>query len=120
MKNVLIVDDQAMIRKLVNMTLDDGRFSTSEACNGEEAIEMIKHKKPDLVILDIMMPGEVDGLGVCHIIKNTDGWQDIPVIFLTAKGQKLDVEEGLSTGADDYLIKPFSPEKLLQKVSDFI
>jgi len=120
MKKVLIVDDQDMIRKLINMTLDNGLFETIEAVNGEHAIEEIEKCKPDLVILDIMMPGEVDGLGVCRIVKSTEEWCDIPILFLSAKSQKIDIEEGLNAGADDYLLKPFSPEHLLLKVNELI
>ena len=120
MKKVLIVDDQDMIRKLINMTLDDGTFDCIEAMNGEHAIGTLKQVKPDLVILDIMMPGDINGIGVCTRIKNTDVWQDIPVLMLSAKSQKIDIEEGLNAGADAYLLKPFSPETLLDKVNELL
>lgn len=120
MKRILIVDDQKMIRKLVNMSLSEQGFEIIEAENGEQAVQLINKESPDLVILDIMMPGEVDGLGVCHIIKNTDELKHIVVLFLTAKGQKIDLEEGKEAGADDYLLKPFSPQNLLTKVKQHL
>lgn len=120
MKKILIVDDQKMIRKLVNMSLSSHGFKIYEAENAKQAIKIVHENQPDLVILDIMMPGEIDGLGVCHIIKSSDEFKDIIVLLLSAKGQKIDQEEGRSAGANDYLLKPFSPQILLTKVQQYL
>ena len=117
-KKILVVDDQSMIRKLVNMTLNTTNFEIIEASNGEEALIKVEKFLPDLVILDIMMPGEVDGVGICHIIKSKQHLEKIPIMFLTAKTQEIDIEEGLFAGANDYMLKPFSPDQLKKKVAE--
>lgn len=119
-KKVLIVDDQSMIRKLVNMTIQSNVIEIIEANNGEDALTKVEKLLPDLILLDIMMPGEVDGIGICHIIKNQEHLKHIPIIFLTAKTQQIDIEEGLFAGADDYMLKPFSPEVLRSKCYQYL
>lgn len=119
MKKILIVDDQKMIRKLVNMSLATGEFESYEAENGTQALDVLTKESVDLIVLDSMMPGEIDGIGVCKAVKALPSLKHIPIIFLSAKSQKADIEEGLNAGADDYLLKPFSPEKLLDKVKLF-
>ena len=117
-KRILIVDDQNELRKLVRMTLDFGDYELHEAEDGHRALELANVIHPDLVILDVMMPGEVDGYQVCEKLKqNTSG--TIPyVMLLTARGQKSDLAEGERVGSDSYLVKPFSPLELIQKVND--
>jgi CheY-like chemotaxis protein len=117
-KRILIVDDQGELRKLVRMTLDFGDYELHEAEDGQRALELANVIQPDLVILDVMMPGEVDGYQVCEKLKkNTSGI--IPyVMLLTARGQKSDLEEGKRVGADSYLVKPFSPLELIQNVNN--
>jgi DNA-binding response OmpR family regulator len=117
-KRILIVDDQSELRKLVRMTLDFGDYELHEAEDGQRALELARVVKPDLLILDVMMPGAVDGYQVCKKLKeNTDG-KITYVILLTARGQKTDLEEGVRVGADNYLIKPFSPLELIDYVNN--
>jgi DNA-binding response OmpR family regulator len=117
---ILIVDDQDELRKLVRMTLDHNNYELHEAKNGQRALELVKVIQPDLVILDVMMPGELDGYQVCESIKKF-GTKKIPyVMLLTARGQKVDLDEGVRVGADDYLVKPFSPLELIKNVKDML
>jgi CheY-like chemotaxis protein len=119
-KSILIVDDQGELRKLVRMTLDYDNYELHEAGNGQHALALVKALQPDLVILDVMMPGEIDGYQVCEIIKKS-GTEKIPyVMLLTARGQKVDLNEGVRVGADDYLVKPFSPLELIKNVKHML
>ena len=117
---ILIVDDQEALRKLVRMTLEGPDFTFQEAYTGDAALEMLDEFKPDMVILDVMMPGKHSGYEVCKIIKNTSAYYGIKVILLTARGQKNDLEEGLRVSADAQMIKPFSPAALLNKVKEVL
>lgn len=117
-KRILIVDDQGELRKLVRMTLDFGDYELHEAENGQRALELAKVVQPDLVILDVMMPGDVDGYQVCEILKQDSSEKNPYVILLTARGQKRDLEEGERVGADNYLVKPFSPLELIDIVKN--
>jgi CheY-like chemotaxis protein len=116
-KRILIVDDQGELRKLVRMTLDFGDYELHEAEDGRRALALAKVIQPDLVILDVMMPGEVDGYQVCEQLKQDSSVKIPYVMLLTARGQKSDLEEGERVGADSYLVKPFSPLELIQKVN---
>ena len=115
-KRILIVDDHGELRKLVRMTLEFSDYELHEAENGQRALEIVDAVHPDVVILDVMMPGEVDGYEACRRIKSNDKTQEIHVILLTARGQKKDIEEGMETGANGYLVKPFSPLELIRQV----
>ena len=117
-KRVLIVDDQGELRKLVRMTLDFGDYELHEAESGQRALELAKVILPDLIILDVMMPGEFDGYQVCEKLKQAKSGKIPYVMLLTARGQKTDIEEGARVGADDYLIKPFSPLELIGNVNN--
>ena len=120
MKKILIVDDQEEIRRLVDITLKVENYQILQAESGEEAIEIVKAEKPDLIIMDIMMPGGIDGLEATRILKNDPETRECPVIMLTAKGQSYEMEDGLAAGADDYFAKPFSPLALIKKVAELI
>jgi len=115
---ILIVDDNMQIRQLLRIT-----FSTNpnnvlfEALNGQEALDLIRSKSPDIVFLDIMMLGDIDGLDVCEFIKTSE-YKSCFVVLLSAKGQKTDIELGLERGANMYLTKPFSPMALLEIVEN--
>lgn len=115
-KSILIVDDQGELRKLVRMTLDFSNYELHEAEDGQRALELAKVIQPDLVILDVMMPGEIDGYQVCERIKQGGSGKIPYVMILTARGQKIDLDEGDRVGADDYLVKPFSPLELIENV----
>jgi two-component system, OmpR family, phosphate regulon response regulator PhoB len=120
MKKILIVDDQVEVRELVEVTLRTEDFQIFQAKSGEEAIEIAKSEKPKLIIMDIMMPGGMDGLEATRIIKNDPETKDCTVVMLTAKGQQADREVGLKAGASDYFAKPFSPLDLMKKVDEVL
>ncbi|MEH6890145.1 response regulator transcription factor [Bacillus sp. JJ864] len=109
---VLLVDDESDMRQLVGMYLDNFGYEWKEAENGKQALHMLEIDNFDFVILDIMMP-EMDGITVCKEIRKTS---DIPIIFLTAKGEEWNRVNGLRTGADDYIVKPFSPGELIARM----
>lgn len=118
-KRVLIVDDHAELRLLVRESLggDDGNYCCREAANGIEALEIMAEFRPRLVILDVMMPGGMDGYHVCERIKSDPEFlRCTDVILLTARAQKKDVEKGLAAQADLYLVKPFDPNELVAAV----
>jgi two-component system response regulator ResD len=110
--SILIADDEAKMRDLVKMYLEREGFKVSEAADGEQALSIFANNNFDLVVLDIMMP-KVDGLSVCKEIRRKC---DIPVIMLTAKGEEIDRVLGFELGADDYVVKPFSPRELVARV----
>ena len=118
---ILLVDDQADIRKLIRLTLqhlDDAEVH--EADNGGDGWRMAQDLKPDLMLLDVMMPGELDGLQVCQRIKSDPKLKHIKVVLLTARGQARDREAGQQAGADDYLVKPFSPLQLIETIDRLV
>jgi DNA-binding response OmpR family regulator len=108
---ILVVDDEPDIVKLVEISLKMSRFEVTSALSGPLAIESLKDHRPDLVLLDIMMPG-MSGYDVCQWIMQNPGLKNLPVVFLTAKGQTGDAEKGLQMGAIDYIVKPFDPYEL--------
>lgn len=118
LKSALIVDDNREFRELVRMTLIYSDFELYEADNAEEALKLVKAVMPDVVLLDMMMPGTLNGLDVCNIIKSDPELQHIRVIILSAKGQKVDLEAGGAAGADAYFVKPFSPLSLLDSINN--
>ncbi|AAP25264.1 MULTISPECIES: response regulator transcription factor [Bacillus] len=109
---VLVVDDESDMRQLVGMYLDNFGYEWGEAENGKEALKKLETDHYDFVVLDIMMP-EMDGLSVCKEIRKTS---DVPIIFLTAKGEEWNRVNGLRMGADDYIVKPFSPGELIARM----
>ena len=120
MKKILVVDDQQEIRDLVEVTLGVSDFQILKADSGEKAIEIAKEEKPDMIIMDVMMPGKLDGLEATRIIKSDEELKDCIILMLTAKGQKIDLEAGNKAGADEYFVKPFSPLELIRKVEDIL
>ncbi|MFM2407709.1 MAG: hypothetical protein RL358_451 [Pseudomonadota bacterium] len=115
MLKVLIVDDHSDIRRLLTVTLG-AEFNVLEAEDGEIALNVIGKESPDVVLLDIMMPGKFDGLQVLDEIRRSPEMMNTKVAMLTARGQAYDVEEGNSRGADAYFIKPFSPLQVINWV----
>lgn len=112
---ILIVDDERNIRELIKFNVEKSGYTVLETDNGQTAVAVAKAKKPDLVVLDLMLPG-IDGLEVCRIIKNSPETAAIPIIMLTAKNEEIDKVIGLELGADDYLTKPFSPRELVARI----
>lgn len=117
---ILIVEDQADIRSLIRMTLEMGDNEIHEAENGDSGWHMVKALRPDLVLLDVMMPGTLDGYQVCQKIRGEPAFRDLPVIMLTARGQQSDFEMGRKVGATAYLTKPFSPLELIDTVDSHL
>lgn len=118
MKKILIVDDDAGIRGLVDTTLRSDDHQIFQAENGEKAIEIARAEKPDLIIMDITMPGVIDGLEATRILKNDTETKNCQIIMLTGRGQKDDREKSLDAGANDFFSKPFSPLALIRKVEE--
>ena len=117
-RKILIVDDEKHTLMLLHRALrdleeDDDELEIIKASNGEEALEAIKAAKPVLVFLDIMMP-IVDGFNVCDTVKNEWGMDDIFIVMLTAKGQKVDQQRSVEVGANMYMTKPFEPDRVLE------
>ena len=112
MKKILVVDDEPKIIQLTQDYLENAGFSVMSAGNGERALTVIQVEKPDLVVLDLGLPG-MDGLDVCRSIRKTS---NLPIIMLTARDEETDKLIGLELGADDYITKPFSPKELVARV----
>ncbi len=118
-KKILIADDNENIREALTYLLEDEGYSLSIAKDGAETLTKVREEHPDILFLDIMMP-EVNGYDVCRIIKNEPSLKNIYVIMLTAKGQVAEQERGRAVGADEYIVKPFSPMEILSKIKDIL
>jgi len=114
-QKILVVEDEPDIRKLVNYNLAQERFKVLEAEDGEQGLKIVQRDKPDLVILDLMLPG-LSGMELCKILRERSETERLPVLMLTAKAGEADRVVGLEMGADDYLTKPFSPRELVARV----
>jgi len=114
-KLITIVDDEEDIVKLVSHHLKREGFKVKEFHNGRDFLSYVESMVPDLAVLDIMLPG-IDGLEICRILKNKSTTASVPIIMLTAKASEADVVVGLELGADDYIVKPFSPRELVARV----
>jgi two-component system phosphate regulon response regulator PhoB len=119
-KKILIADDLSEIRKLVRLTLQSDDYQVLEARNGKEAVEIARAEKPNLIIMDVIMPGEIDGLEATKILKEDFTTKDCPIIMLTSKGEVADREKGLEFGVIEYFAKPFSPLELIRKVEQVL
>src|SRR6266851_7502006 len=117
--SVLVVDDDPDVCDLVTYKLEQSGFDLRRASDGDAALREVAKKVPDLVLLDVMMPG-VSGLEVLERWRKDEATAAMPVIMLTAKAQENDVERGFELGADDYVIKPFSPRELVRRVTDVL
>lgn len=117
---VLIVEDQADIRRLIKMTLEFGDYELLEADNGDDGYRLATTARPRVMLLDVMMPGSMDGLQVCTRLRQDTAMKDTRIIMLTARGQQADIEAGKKAGADAYLIKPFSPLELMDLVDQYL
>ncbi len=119
MSSILVVDDDPLIRTLVEHKLRQRGFEVISAESGEEGLRQAAAKRPDLIVLDAMMP-ELDGFEVLHRLKQDAGTAGIPVIMLTARKQERDIVSALSSGARDYLVKPFMPEELIMRIRNLL
>ena len=109
---ILVVDDDVALAEMIGIVLRGEGYTPIQAFDGSEALAMLDEAKPDLVLLDVMLPG-LDGVEVCTKIRETSG---IPIIMLTAKSDTTDVVKGLESGADDYVVKPFNPKELIARI----
>jgi DNA-binding response OmpR family regulator len=116
MKRVLIVEDHADIRSLIRLSLELEDLDVHEAENGDVGWEMAPLLRPDLMLVDVMMPGDLDGFALCRQVKSDTALRDTKVVMLTALGQDSYREEGRAAGADGYVVKPFSPVLLVEAV----
>lgn len=117
-KRILIVEDHADIRRLIRMTLEFESHEIYETANADEGLEAVRRLHPQLLLLDIMMPGSMDGLDLCRLVKSDPSLGMPHVVLLTARGQSQDIEAGMNAGADAYLLKPFSPLKLIETIDN--
>jgi len=118
-KKIMVVDDEPYIARVIKFKLEQEGYTVISANDGQSGLQKIKEEKPDMVLLDVMMPG-LSGYEVCQKIKQDAELAGIPVVILTAKGQERDREQGLTMGASDYITKPFSPNRLLELVKNMI
>jgi len=113
---ILVVDDEVYIVHILDFSLGMEGYEVVTALDGEQALAKVRTEGPDLVVLDIMMP-KLDGYETCKILKSDPATKHIPVILLSAKGRNVDQQMGFQVGADDYITKPFSPRKLVERIN---
>jgi len=118
-KSIVLIEDEPDIQEIISYNLKREGYQVDTSLNGEQGLILIQQKKPDLILLDLMLPG-IDGLEVCRHIRAETQTQNIPIIMISAKGDESDVVLGLGLGADDYIGKPFSPKELIARVQAII
>ena len=118
-KRILVVDDEPDLIKTVRLRLEKRGYAVISAADGQEALEKARSEKPDLIILDLMLP-KLSGYQVCRMLKFDEQYKNIPIIIFTARAQEQDKKTSLEVGADAYLSKPFEPEVLLDKVDSLL
>ncbi len=119
MAKILIAEDERDIRDLVSFTLRFAGYEVVAASNGEEAVQLALQEIPDLILMDVRMP-RMTGYEACQRIKSEATVKHIPVVFLSAKGQEAEIQSGLAAGADEYLLKPFAPDQLTERVRSLL
>jgi len=118
-KEILIVDDEPNVVVPIQFLMEQQGYRTMMAERGEDALDMILKYKPDLILLDIMLPG-IDGYEVCEIVRLNPDFRNVKIIFLTAKGREVEIAKGMALGADAYIIKPFSNAEVVAKVKELL
>ena len=118
-KRILIVDDEEDIVDVLKFRLEANNYAVLSASEGQEGLNRARAEKPDLIILDLMLP-KLDGYKVCRMLKFDESYKSIPIIMFTARAQKKDEELGMEMGADAYVVKPFEPEILLGKIKELL
>lgn len=118
-KTVLVVDDEPNIVLSLEFLMKKAGYEVRIARDGNAALESVVEKTPDLILLDLMIPGR-DGYDVCQTLRRSEEWRRIPIIMLTAKGREVEKEKGLALGANDYITKPFSTTELTARVRDLL
>ncbi len=119
MTKILIAEDERDIRDLIVFTLQFGGFEAVAVSNGAEAIELVPKEKPDMILLDVRMP-KMTGYEACKVLKSDPKTADIPVVFLSAKGQENEVKDGMEAGAMAYILKPFAPDELVGRIKKLL
>ena len=119
MTTILVAEDERDIRELIAFTLRLGGFEVEEANNGVEAVEKALELRPDLIIMDVRMPKKT-GYEACQELKEIDETRDIPIVFLSAKGQEAEIKHGMELGAVDYILKPFEAEQLPKRMAEIL
>jgi DNA-binding response OmpR family regulator len=118
-KKILVCDDEPYILMALTDAVEMEGYECVTAVNGKEAVEKARDERPDLILLDVMMPYK-DGFEVCRELKDDELTRDIPVVMLTAKSQQVDIQRGKEVGADDYITKPFKPSTLRKKFNEIL
>ncbi len=118
-KRILLVDDEKDLTYAVSLQLEANNFEVLLASDGQEALEIARRKKPDLIILDLMLP-KIDGFKVCRMLKFDEKYKNIPIILFTARAQEADKKLGKEVGADCYITKPFDSKELLAKINELL
>ena len=116
MAKILIAEDERDIRDLITFTLGFAGFEVVAAANGEEAVNLARQEIPDLILMDVRMP-RMTGYEACELMKADPKLKNVPVVFLSAKGQDAEIQTGLQSGAVDYLLKPFAPDQLTARIT---
>jgi DNA-binding response OmpR family regulator len=119
MAKILVAEDEKDIRELIFFSLDHEGFEVLMAVDGEDAVEKALEQRPDLIIMDVRMP-RMTGYQACAKIKGIEEIRDIPVVMLSAKGQEAEIQTGLNVGAYEYILKPFAPDELIQRVKEIL
>lgn len=118
-KRILVVDNEVQLVEMVKIRLEANDYEIITAYDGQEALEKARNEKPDLIILDLMLP-KLDGYTVCRMLKFDEKYKSIPILMFTARVQESDKKMGQEVGADAYITKPFDPQILLSKIKEFI
>lgn len=119
MARILVAEDERDIRELIHFTLMFAGHTVTLAANGEEAVQKVAEANPELIMMDVRMP-RMTGYEACRQIKAMDAYKNVPVVFLTAKGQDEEMQSGIEAGATAYLLKPFAPDDLARRVNEFL
>lgn len=118
-KRILVVDDETQLVEMVTMRLEASGYEVISAADGQEGLDKARRDKPDLIILDLMLP-KIDGYKVCRMLKFDEKYMSIPIIMFSARAQESDRQMGMQVGADDYVTKPFDPKVLLEKIETLL
>ena len=118
-KKVLVAEDEPDIRGLIVFSLRYAGYEVIEALNGEEAVKLAEDQQPDLILLDVRMP-KMNGFEACSVLKSQNSTRRIPIVFLSARGQETEIKQGLELGAEAYILKPFAPDELYQRVGSIL
>ncbi|MDI6606592.1 MAG: response regulator [Candidatus Omnitrophota bacterium] len=118
-KKILLVDDEAQLVEMVKMRLEANGYQVLSAYDGQGALDKARKERPDLIILDLMLP-KIDGYKVCRMLKFDEKYKNIPIILFTARAQEADMELGKEVGADAYITKPFDPPSVLKKIKELL